>query len=177
MKTIIFAFGRMNPPTKGHERLVKQIQSTAKKLKGNVESAIYLTHTQDKKKNPLSYDDKIRFATKAFGSIVKKSNAKTIIDVFQELERKGYKRVYLLIGSDRVDGFRKMIDNYAEKEFPGIDEVEVLSIKRDPDAEGATGLSATKVRQMVKDDKLDSFLDSVPLSTQDAVDLWKTLKK
>ena len=74
MKKIVLAFGRMNPPTTGHQKLVNKIKSVARKHRAT--PALYLSHSQDKKKNPLSYDDKVRFATKAFGNIVTQTPAR-----------------------------------------------------------------------------------------------------
>ena len=83
----VITFGRMNPPTVGHEKLVNEIIKTAIAVKGT--PLVYLSKTQDAKKNPLSYDDKIKFGQALFGkNIIVKSNAKTIIQVAQELQKK-----------------------------------------------------------------------------------------
>ena len=74
MKKVVIAFGRMNPPTVGHEKLVTKIKSVARKNRAT--PLLYLSHSQDKKKNPLSYEDKIRLAKKAFGPLVQKSNSR-----------------------------------------------------------------------------------------------------
>ena len=77
-KTVVFAFGRFNPPTTGHELLIKAVKKLAATHKAD--HAIYASKTQDSKKNPLSYDTKIKYAQKAFGLVVQKSKAKTIIE-------------------------------------------------------------------------------------------------
>ena len=86
MATAVFTFGRMNPPTIGHEKLVNKVKSTARTAKAT--PLVYLSQTQNPKKDPLSYNDKIKFATTAFGNLVKKSSARTVIEVLKELEKK-----------------------------------------------------------------------------------------
>jgi nicotinic acid mononucleotide adenylyltransferase len=89
MKKAVVAFGRMNPPTVGHEKLANKIKSVATKEKAK--PFIYLSHSQDRKKNPLDYNTKIRIASKAFGNLVTKSSARNIIEVLKELQTK---RIY-----------------------------------------------------------------------------------
>ena len=81
MKKVVFTFGRMNPPTVGHQKLVDKIISTAKKEKADAK--VFLSHTQNNKKDPLNYAEKIRFARKSFGKIIQQSNSKTIIQILQ----------------------------------------------------------------------------------------------
>ena len=83
----VVAWGRMGIPSEGHQKLVHAVQSHAKKVGGH--PMVYLSHTQDAKKNPLSYDDKIKYAQQAFGDVVKKAPHKTIIDVMKGLQDKG----------------------------------------------------------------------------------------
>ena len=115
MKKVVFTFGRMNPPTIGHEKLVNKLKSVARS--NNADTSIYLSHTQNKKKDPLSYNEKIRYATKAFGSAVKKSDSKTVIQIVQELEKAGYTDIIMVIGSDRVSDFNKLLQKYNGKVF------------------------------------------------------------
>ena len=105
MKKIVFTFGRMNPPTIGHAKLVDKVQSVAKSEKSD--ARVYLSHTQNDKKDPLDYNQKIRFAKKAFGSIVTKSNSKTVFQIMSEIEKDGYTDVIMVVGSDRVPEFKK----------------------------------------------------------------------
>ncbi len=86
MKKIVFTFGRMNPPTIGHQKLVDKVTSIAKKEKADAK--VFLSHTQNNNKDPLNYAEKIRFARKAFGNIIQQSNSKTIIQILQELQKK-----------------------------------------------------------------------------------------
>ena len=113
-KTAAFAFGRMNPPTSGHEVLVNKVVQTAR---GKGTPFVFLTHSQDTKKNPLSSKDKISFARSAFGrSLIQPAPGKTLIEVMKHLE-KSYKEVIMVAGSDRVDEFKRLLNKYNGKDF------------------------------------------------------------
>ena len=155
MSKAVFAFGRMNPPTVGHEKLAKKVSDEARKRKAMPH--IYLSHSQDKKKNPLSYRDKIKYATRAFGKMVTKSSSKTIINVMQELQKMGHTEIVLIAGSDRVTEFQKFLEKYNGKDYT-FDKIEVVSAgERDPDAEGVEGMSGTKLRGLAQSGDLDTF--------------------
>jgi len=89
MKPVAITFGRMNPPTIGHQKLVDHLHSVAKKHGADAE--VHLSHTQDSKKNPLSHGQKVGLARKAFGSSVQSGPHKTIIDVMKHLHKQGRK--------------------------------------------------------------------------------------
>ena len=148
--TAVIAWGRMNPMTAGHEKLAKKVVSTAKAEKGTPH--IFLTHSYDSKKNPLSYDDKIKFASKAFGPVVKKSNAKTIFQLLKQLNN-SFNKIILVAGSDRVKEFNTTLNKYNGKEY-NFDEIKVVSAgARDPDSDDVSGISGTKMRSYaLKDD-------------------------
>jgi len=84
-KTVVFSFGRMNPITVGHEKLVSKIQSVAKSEGATPQ--LFLSHAQDKVKNPLSYADKYKYARQAFGPIVQKSRSRIFFDVVKEIDK------------------------------------------------------------------------------------------
>ena len=127
MATAVITFGRMNPPTVGHEKLVNKVKAEAK----GGPAFVYLSHTQKAPKDPLSYDDKIKYAQAAFGRIVKKSSARTIIEVMKELQGK-YSAVKLVVGSDRVSEFKTLLNKYNGKDY-NFDKIEVVSAgERDP---------------------------------------------
>lgn len=156
---IVVSWGRMNPITTGHEKLINAVINTAKKEKAS--PAVYLTHSKDKNKNPLSYDDKVKYAQKAFGSIIVKSKAKTIIELMKELAR-NYRDVIVVAGSDRVKEFETLLNKYNGKEYK-FNSVTVISAgSRDPDAEGVEGMSASKMRQFAADDDLNNFSKGLP---------------
>ena len=117
MKKVTLGFGRMNPSTTGHELVAKSIAKAAKS-RGAV-ARLYLSHTTNPKKDPLSYDDKIKFAKLAFGKMldVVKSRARTIIEVMIELEREKFTDVTIVVGSDRVKEFETLLNRYNGKDF------------------------------------------------------------
>ena len=159
MKKVVFTFGRMNPITKGHQRLVRKVKDLAKK--DRADAHVYLSHTQDSKKNPLSYKQKIGYAKSAFGSIVKQSNDKTVINILKSLQ-KNYSDVVMVVGSDRVNEFKKLLDKYNGKDFK-FDTVNVVSSgNRDPDADGVEGMSASKMRELAKQDNYVDFKMGLP---------------
>lgn len=177
MKKAVIAWGRMNPPTVGHEMLVNRVVAIAKRESG--EPKIYLSHTQNAKKDPLQYRDKIKYAQRAFGNIVKPSTSRTIIELMKELQKAGYSQVTVVAGSDRVPEYTKLLKKYNGKDYT-FDKIKVVSAgERDPDAEGVSGMSATKVRQAAASGDMKSFQTGVPsnLSKRDVTDLYNKLRK
>lgn len=162
--TVVITFGRMNPVTIGHEKLVNKVLATARSKRAT--PFVYLSHTTDSKKNPLPYDQKLMFAQAAFGSrLVVKSRAKTIIQIAQELQ-KTFKTLILVVGSDRVKEFESLLNRYNGKEFT-FDNIEVISAgERDPDKEGVAGMSASKMRKAAEDGDLDTFKKGLPRKLQ-----------
>ena len=113
--TAVITFGRMNPPTVGHEKLVNKIISVAIDEKGT--PLVYLSKTQDAKKNPLTYDQKLKYGQSLFGrKYVVKSNARTIIEVAKELQ-KSYSRLVVVVGSDRIGEFNTLLQKYNGKDY------------------------------------------------------------
>jgi len=160
MSKTVFAFGRMNPPTIGHEKLADKVYSEAKRR--GAMPHIFLSHTQNAKKDPLPYNTKIDIAKKSFGKAVTKSSAKTIIQVMQELEKMGHTEVILVAGSDRVPEFKAFLAKYNGKDY-NFDKIEVVSAgERDPDAEGVAGMSASKLRGIAKAGDYDTFKQGMP---------------
>ena len=175
MKKVVFTFGRLNPPTVGHQKLVDKITSTAKREKADAK--VFLSHTQNNKKDPLNYAEKIRFARKAFGTVIEQSNSKTIIQILQELQKK-YTDIVLIVGSDRVSEFSGLLNKYNGGPFE-FDSIDVRSAgARDPDAVGVAGMSASKLRALAVEGKFDTFKTGLPkkLSDSDAKDLYDTIR-
>jgi hypothetical protein len=162
--TVVIGYGRMNPITVGHEKLVKKVTSVASS-KGATPQ-VYLTRSQDPKKNPLDYNDKIAYAKKAFGNkIVAKSNARTIIEVMKELQG-SYGKVVLVVGSDRVNEFNTLLNKYNGKDYT-FDSIEIVSAgDRDPDANDVSGMSASKMRMLAAAGKPDEFKKGLPRKLQ-----------
>ena len=163
-KTAVVSWGRMNPVTIGHEKLINAVIKKAVEKKGT--PLIYLSHSEDKKKNPLPYDQKILFAKAAFGpKIIVKSTARTIIDVAKELSRK-FDDLVLVVGSDRVKEFDTMLNKYNGKDYT-FNSVEVVSAgDRDPDSDGVAGMSASKMRAAAEKGDLASFKKGLPRKLQ-----------
>jgi hypothetical protein len=164
MKKVVFTFGRMNPPTIGHQKLVDKVNAVAKQQRAD--ARIYLSHTQNKKKDPLDYASKIKYATKAFGSVVTKTTAKTIIQVLTELQSAGYTDVTLVVGSDRIPEFKKLLTKYNGKDYQ-FNSINFISAgQRDPDAEGVSGMSASKMRALAMEGDLATFKSGLPKALQ-----------
>ena len=165
MSKAVITFGRMNPPTVGHQKVVDKVKAEAKKQ--GAMPHVYLSHSQDKKKNPLDYNTKLNTARKAFGSSVTRSPARTIIEVMVELQKMRHTEVTVIVGSDRVQEFKNLLNKYNGKDFT-FDKISVKSAgARDPDAEGASGMSATKMRTAAQSGDYDSFKKGVPPALSD----------
>jgi hypothetical protein len=160
MSKATFTFGRFNPPTEvGHGKLVGAVQAHAEKSGGK--HYIFPSHSQDAKKNPLSHKDKVGAMNRMFpnANVVSSGKVRTAIDAMKHLEKQGHKEVTMVVGSDRVDNFHSLLNKYRTKEFPVIKKVNVVSAgHRDPDAEGAEGMSASKLRELVAAGKKKEFV-------------------
>ena len=182
--TAVFTFGRMNPPTTGHGKL---IDAMAREQKKNVGSKmhIFVSHSQDAKKNPLDYKRKVAYIRKMFPKYAKNvttDKARTIFEVAVSLHNKGYKAIVMVVGSDRVDEFERILNQYngvdARHGFYGFDNIEVVSAgERDPDAEGVEGMSASKMRAAATDGDLESFKQGVPSGFKDVEKLYRDVRK
>jgi dephospho-CoA kinase len=160
MSKATFTFGRFNPPTEtGHGKLVSAVQAHAEKTSGK--HYIFPSHSQDSKKNPLSHKDKVGAMNRLFpnANVVASGKVRTAIDAMKHLEAQGHTHVTMVVGSDRVDNFQSLLDKYRTKEYPKIKKVNVVSAgDRDPDAEGAEGMSASKLRGLVSAGKKKEFV-------------------
>ena len=178
VKTAVFSFGRMNPPTTGHGKLIKKVISVAKKEKGI--PMIYPSKTEDKKKNPLTYKTKIAVLTNVFGDIINTDTTiKTPFDVLEYLNDKKFSKVVFVVGSDRVAEFKKNMSKFVDSDLDNIKDFSVVSAgERDPDAEGVTGISGSKMREYVTNDKFKKFADGLMTkNTKLAKKVFKELQK
>ena len=156
--TVVITFARMNPITVGHELLVQKMTQIAKKEKAT--PMVFLTHTNDKKKNPLEYRDKVKFAQKAFGPIVQNSNANTIVKVLQAVEK--FDNVIMVVGQDRVKQFKDLLPKYNGKDY-NFKSIQIVSAgKRDPDSDDVEGMSASKMRALAADNDILQFTKGLP---------------
>ena len=173
---VVVSFGRMNPMTNGHEKLADKIKAEAKKR--NADAKLYLSHSTNPKKDPLDFKTKVKFAKKAFGPMVQNSVARTIIEVAKELSGK-YDDLIVVVGSDRIPEFKTLLNKYNGKDYT-FKTIEIVSAgERDPDAEGVSGMSGSKMRGFVTSDDFNSFKQGVPskLSDSDAKALFDAVKR
>ena len=156
-RTAVMAFGRMNPPTIGHAKLVDAIKAQPG------DPYIFLSQSQKPKTDPLQFQDKLRYAKFFFPNVtIGNPEVKTIIQALQKVETMGYTDLIYVAGSDRVESFKELINKYNGKDYT-FKNIEVISAgERDPDADGAEGMSASKMRQAAADDDFDSFKQGVP---------------
>ncbi len=153
-KEVAFVFGRFNPPTIGHGKLLDTLAS-------NSNYKIFASQTQDSKKNPLDYKTKLNFLSQQFPehgkAIVKDPSIKTIIDVMKSLQNEGYTDVTMVAGSDRANSFETLLKKYNNKEYK-FDSINVQSAgQRDPDADGVAGASASMARELASKNDFNSF--------------------
>jgi uncharacterized protein YbgA (DUF1722 family) len=166
-ETLTIAFGRFNPPTVGHGKLL----SAAKKAAAGEDLKIYPSRSQDAKKNPLDPDMKISFMKKMFPDfsevIINDDEMKSIFNVLVAADEAGYKNVNIIVGSDRQAEFENLATKY-NGELYNFDNIRVISAGvRDADAEGVEGMSASKMRKAVIDDDYDSFRRGTPKELDD----------
>ena len=178
-KAVAFAFGRMNPPTAGHEKLIQKVESIAKRIKGD--AIVYVSASQDKNKNPLDVRTKIKYLKPLYPNVQFKpatGNTRTFMEVLKNDLNKKYSDVYMIGGSDRVSEFKKLITTYNGKDYD-FDKTEVMSAgERDPDAQGTTGISGTKMRLYAVKNDYNSFRKGLPVKMKDAdgKNLFKDLR-
>jgi phosphopantetheine adenylyltransferase len=154
--TAVFAFGRFNPPTIGHQKLIQKVQSMAKQVNGK--GFIFLTHTQNNKKDPLTFQEKqayIRSQITDTNLEIGDPAVKTIVQALQKMQSQGRTRVIMVAGDDRVMEFQKFLNQYnGNPDKAGnipykFDDVQVVSAgQRDPDADDIAGVSASKAREL-----------------------------
>ena len=167
-KQLTVGFGRFNPPTVGHEKLMNTISKTAGK---GGEYKIYPSRTQDSKKNPLNPSDKVEYMRKAFpdhaNSIVDDDKTKTIFDVLKSAYGKGYSTVNVVVGSDRVKEFENLANKYNGQLY-NFDKINIVSAgERSSDAKGVEGMSASKLRKAAMDGDYKTFRSGISKALDD----------
>ena len=176
--TLTVAFGRFNPPTTGHEKLLNTVASNS----DDGDYIIIPSRSQDKKKNPLDPDTKVSVMRQMFPQhsekIVNDPQNRTIFDVLKKAHMDGYAGVRIIGGGDRVSEFEKLSNNYNGKLY-SFDNVEVLSAgDRDPDGDDVSGMSASKQRKAAAEGDFASFRKGVPssLNNKQAKDLYNNIR-
>jgi len=182
--TIVFAFGRFNPPTTGHEKLIKKVASVA----GSNPYRIYPSFTQNPKNDPLPHAKKVAYMRKMFKkyarNIIADKDAKTAIHIAEKLYKEGFKNLVMVAGSDRIKEFSTLLNRYNDapdkkgNQLFKFDSVDVISAgQRDPDSEGVEGMSASKMRAAASNGDMDSFLQGVPSGFSDGKKLYRDVRK
>ena len=165
--TLTVAFGRFNPPTVGHGKLL----SAARKAAQGEDLKIYPSRSQDPKKNPLDPDMKISFMKKMFPdyaeNIVNDDEMRSIFNVLTTADEAGYRNVNIIVGSDRQAEFENLATKY-NGDLYNFENIRVISAGvRDADAEGVEGMSASKMRKAVIDGDFDAFRRGTPKELSD----------
>jgi len=183
-KTVVFSFGRFNPPTTGHQKLLQKIVQTAKQLGG--QPKLFVSYSQESKKNPLTAKQKIAYIKKMFPKEVRplelkdNSSIKTAIDVAVELHGK-YDKLVMVVGSDRVNDFKTLLNKYNGVDslhgFYKYQDIQIVSAgERDPDAEGVAGMSASKMRAAAASGDYESFSLGLPSTFKYGEKLYKDIR-
>ena len=174
--TAVFAFGRFNPPTKGHEKLIQRVRSVAQEM--DAKPYVFVTHSVDKK-NPLTHQERVDYikSTGRFDDIeIGDAGVKTIVQALQKLMNEGRTRVIIVAGSDRVDYFKNFLNQYNKKndksgnlvfDFDSVDAVS--SGDRDPDAEGVAGMSASQARAYATTGDFENFTKVIMDNDQEKI--------
>jgi hypothetical protein len=183
-KTAVFTFGRFNPPTTGHEKLILKVADVAKK-EGTKDYFIYPSHSQNQKKDPLPHSLKIAYMRKMFPKHSKNivaGNERTAIEIAVSLYKKGFTNIVMVVGGDRVKEFESLLNKYNGKEarhgFYDFESIKIQSAgERDPDAEDVTGMSASKMRAAATSNDKESFMKGLPSGFKDGEKLYKDVRK
>lgn len=178
--TAVFTFGRFNPPTIGHHKMIKKLLDVGEKESGDV--FVFASHTKDKKKNPLTQEQKIAYMKEIFLEMKDYINPgkklKTVFDIANYLN--SYKRLLMVVGEDRVESFRNILEKYNGKEMKSggfnYDSIEVVNAgSRDPDSEDIEGMSASKMREAVINNDMKTFNSGLP-DTYDGSRMFQDIK-
>ena len=178
-KTVAFTFGRFNPPTTGHEKLIKALSGQDRNI------MVFPSHSQDAKKNPLPHARKIAYMKKMFPRFAKNimtSKARNVFEIATLLYDQGYTDIVMVVGSDRVKEFDSLLKKYDGEEgrhgFYEFSSITVVSAgDRDPDAEGVEGMSASKMRAAAVANDFDSFKQGLPRGFRDGKKLFDDIRK
>ena len=180
---VVFTFGRFNPPTTGHEKLINKVKSVA----GSNDYKIFPSHTQNQNKDPLPHSLKIAYMRKMFPrharNIIADKKAMTAMNIATSLYDQGYTELTMVVGSDRVREFERLLTTYNNVSgkrhgFYNFKKIKVVSAgDRDPDADDVSGMSASKMRQVAVDGKVQEFESGVPSGFRDGRKLYRDVRK
>ena len=184
-KHAVLAFGRMNPPTTGHAKLVDKVKEVAKEVGGT--HHVVLSHTQDPKKNPLSGEDKVKHAKRYFPDTNITSSDKAhpnFLSQASKLHKAGATHIHMVAGSDRTGEYEKLLHKYngvkGEHGYFKFKGIHVHSAgERDPDSEGVEGMSASKMREHASKGNFKEFKKGIPahVKSEHAKELYNDVRK
>lgn len=183
-REVYFTFGRMNPPTIGHGKVMDTLAAKS----GKYDYKVYLSQSTNPKKDPLSYTDKIKHVRKMFPKharqVIMDKDVKNVFDVAAKLYEQGYTKINMVVGADRIREFEVLLNKYngtkARHGFYNFKKINVISAgERDPDATGVEGMSASKQRANAAANDFVTFSQGVPksMSNQDARKLFNDVRK
>jgi hypothetical protein len=174
MNKVVFAIGRFQPPTIGHETLISTVVKSARAL--NAQVRVFTTRTQDSAKNPLDIKQKLTFLKLAFPGI-------PFAEAFNAYEAakdfNGFDEVIMIAGSDRAPQYQKMIARGFELNELTFGDFSVKTIERDPDSDNdISAASATLAREFAREDRLEDFLKIAPsrLNIEQKIELFNLVK-
>ena len=180
-KSFAFTFGRFNPPTIGHEKLIRTVASQGMDYK------IFLSRSQDSVKNPLSPSDKLKYMTKMFrnyASHIMVMPSNMVLELATKIYNMSYRNITMVVGSDRVAEFKSILNRYNDEKnrhgYYNFEKINIISAgERDPDEEGVTGMSASKLRDYARRGDLKNFKRGVPgnLSEKEKNELFFDVRK
>jgi len=182
-REVYFTFGRMNPPTIGHGKVMDTLASKS----GKSDYKVYLSQVSNPKKDPLSYSDKIKHVRKMFPKharqVIMDKDCRNVFDVANKLYNAGYTKVNMVVGEDRIREFEVLLNKYNGKKarhgFYNFKSINVISAgARDPDAAGVEGMSASKQRENASKNDFVTFSQGVPktMSNKDARKLFNDVR-
>jgi len=154
-KTVVFSYGRMNPPTIGHKKLIDAGKMLANSL--NADFFVFPTRTQDRERNPLDFNTKLKFLKTFFPEVRFIETTGQLFDALLWLSNQNYTKVNMIVGSDRIEEFDRTIKNYIPAYNPNVEKGKAIDFEtfdtidagqRDPDADGVSGASGTKAREL-----------------------------
>ena len=183
-KTVYFTFGRMNPPTTGHEKLMNELS----KKSGSNPYRVYLSQSTDKKKNPLDFKYKVKTVRKFFPkharSVMLNKKVKNVFDAVTEMYNDGFKNITMVVGSDRINEFSTLLKKYngvkGRHGLYNFNKINVISAgDRDPDADDISGMSASKMRSLANEGNFTQFSQGLPrnVSNTDAKKVYNEVRK
>jgi predicted kinase len=184
---VVMAFGRMNPPTVGHEKLVNRVKEIARDYKAP--HHVIISHSVDANKNPLDAKTKLKHAKRFFPNTnieVSSKEMPTFLQHAARLNAAGHDHLVMVAGSDRIPEYEKKLHDYNgtkdknPKALFNFKKIELKSAgQRDPDSEGVEGMSASKMREHATNNDFHSFKKGVPehLPEKHARELFRDVRK